>query len=141
MTVPVLQEPAPQVARLLNVALENQHRLHIGMTLVACARLTPVEALGLAWTQVDDDGLVLQLPDRDVPINDRFVELFYWHGCRQRHDARTAGFRWDRYGHVVTDNQGRPYSLREADEITSRFAMEVGLPPMPMAALRRPAWQ
>lgn len=129
-------EPDPPVARLLNAAL--RHRLHLGMTLVARTRLAPVEALALTWDRVDSERLMLRLRDGDVPINERLAEMCYWHSCRQRLDARTGGFRWNPHGFVVADQWGQPFTLREADALTACFAVQAGLPPMPMAALRHP---
>jgi hypothetical protein len=140
MTIAEHNEAAgPPLERLLVAALP--HRLHIGLTLVARVGLTPLEALTLTWDAVDPVGLVLHLPDRDVPMGVPLARLLHWHACRQRVDALIGGFRWDPHGHVVTDRSGRPYSLQRADEVTRRIALEAGLPPSTMRALRHPVWQ
>lgn len=119
--------------RVMEAALK--HRLHIGLVLVADARLTPVEALSLTWDRV---GFAVHLPDREVAIDERLARLLYWHACRQRVDARNGGFAWDRHGFVVADKKGRPFTPQRADLLTARFAVVAGLPPMPMSALRHP---
>lgn len=133
---PTQEQPESPVDRLLIAAVP--HRLHIGLTLIAKLRLTPVEALSLTWDEVDAADLVLHLPDRDVSITTAFADLLHWHGARQRLDALTGGRPWHADGLVVTDAEGRPFTSERADAITADLAEQVGLPPIPMAALRHP---
>ena len=118
----------PPLLRLLEASRHD--RLHPALLLVACYRIPPDTVLDLTWPTMP----------RDADADPWVLELLHWHGCRQRLDMHRAGPSWRASRRVFVDSLGHPYTSVRADDVVSRLAEQVGLPPLTLGSLAHPCW-
>ncbi len=136
----VLDEPAvagSRLDRLLDGAVTS--RLHLALVLVGRVKMDSRVVLDLRWAQVDLRNRVLNTADGVVAISEPVAGLFYWHAVHQRLDAwRTP--RWPRTGLVFVNAYGAPINAEQANATVAQHCQQLGLPVVPLAGLRHPAW-